>query len=107
MSAALRLGPETSAAGFGFIEIRNTTIERLRAVQAETRSASYDEAISVLISRASTSPKVLCGALYTWKGRVLRCRKRDASHIRAADRSEQAHAWWAHNGQRVEWRPRP
>lgn len=107
MSGALYLGPVPSSAGFEFIEIRKSTIEQLRMIKAETRAASYDETISKLISRASTSPKVLCGALYTWRGRVIGCRKRDASHIRAADRSEQAHAWWAHNGQRVEWRPRP
>ncbi len=107
MNAALRLGPETSAAGFGFIEIRNTTIERLRAVQAETRSASYDEAISVLISRASTPARVLCGALYVWKGRAVRCRRRDANHTRAADAAERAHAWWAKGGRRVEWGSRP
>ena len=106
MSAALRLGPET-AAGFGFIEIRNTTIERLRIIQTERRAANYDETISALISGASAPPRVLCGALYAWKGRTISCRKRDASHVRAGGRSEQAHAWWARNGQRVEWRSRP
>ena len=107
MSAALRLGPEPSSAGFEFIEIRKSTIERLRMIKAETRAANYDETISKLISRASPSTNALCRDPFVYKGRELRCRKRDPSHARSADRSEQRHAWWDSDGRRVEWRSRP
>ena len=110
MSASLRLGPPASSVGYGFIEIRNATIERLRILQAELGAASYDEVIGALVAGNPADGKpghALCGVAYRWNGREITCRKKDRTHARSSDPGERAHVWWTREGIRVEWRGRP